>query len=183
MHVKGSLKADAQAANIDYKESLHASNNYRVVANIFVALSIALDHFAETEDEVVAGHLSDFAQQCIRDGLAFALREGEAERQKYLDKLAKVPSFKIIRDSFRTTKKDHEDVLVGKEEEYKQSSQTAHLIAAAKSGGGKGGGNGNNGWKKQGFRKGWKGNSKKPFQKGGSGKPAKPSGNSTASQQ
>ncbi|KAJ2378096.1 hypothetical protein GGI05_006772, partial [Coemansia sp. RSA 2603] len=89
--VKGSLKADAQAANIDYKESLHASNNYRVVANIFVTLSIALDHFAETEDEVVAGHLSDFAQQCIHNGLAFTFREGEAERQKYLDKLAKVP--------------------------------------------------------------------------------------------
>ncbi|KAJ2394481.1 hypothetical protein GGI05_002018, partial [Coemansia sp. RSA 2603] len=33
--VKGSLKADAQAANVDYKDSLHATNNYRLIANLF----------------------------------------------------------------------------------------------------------------------------------------------------
>ncbi|KAJ2372632.1 hypothetical protein IW150_004023 [Coemansia sp. RSA 2607] len=132
------------------------------------------------------GNLIAFAQQCLRDGLAFTLRESESEQQKFLDKLAKIPSFKTIREKFRTGKKDHEDILAGKEDEYKQSSQTAHLIAAAKAGGSKGGssGGGNNGGgKKQGFRKGWKGGFKKPFPKSGSGKPAKPAGDSTANQQ
>ncbi|KAJ2394981.1 hypothetical protein GGI05_001798, partial [Coemansia sp. RSA 2603] len=94
--------------------------------------------------------------------------------------------FKPICDALKAPRKDHEDILAGKEDEYKQASQTAHLIAVAKASGGKGssgGSNNNSGWKKQGFRKGWKGNGKKPFQKGGSSKPAKPSGDSAASQQ
>ncbi|KAJ1852858.1 hypothetical protein LPJ73_002748, partial [Coemansia sp. RSA 2703] len=133
--IKGSLQADAQAANVDYKDSLHTANNYRVLANIFVLLNLGMEALTEATDEVEEGLLSDFTQQCLRDGLAFALKEGENERQKFLDKLPKVPSFKPIRDTLKATRKDHEDILAGKEDEYKQALQTAHLIAVAKASG------------------------------------------------
>ncbi|KAJ2388546.1 hypothetical protein GGI05_003762 [Coemansia sp. RSA 2603] len=94
-----------------------------------------MEALTEATDEVEEGLLSDFTQQCLRDGLAFALKEGENERQKFLDKLPKVPSFKPIRDTLKATRKDHEDILAGKEDEYKQALQTAHLIAVAKASG------------------------------------------------